>query len=125
MIENKFLKLEPFKNCIRKVFNAILIIASIATNYSSKNQFKKWTKNLVNNNKNPKLAETYRATNNAIVKLCQAMRLATLSILINVQEITTHIKSIALETHCDVDILNKRHKKTILEIGNFRHTMFF
>ena len=70
IVENKFLKLKLFKNYIKKMFSAILIIAGIIANYSSKNQFKKWVKNFVSSDKDPKLVGTYCAVNDAIVKLC-------------------------------------------------------
>ncbi|CAK4017686.1 glyoxalase bleomycin resistance dioxygenase [Lecanosticta acicola] len=137
MVENKSPKLEPFERCIRKVFSAMLTIAGIAADYKSKGRFKKWAKNLVDGGGDPKLASAYGTMDDSIVKLHQAVGLATLSVLVDVQEVTTRIegktdqvlvsqqeiKAISVDTHRDVSSLREGQEETLEEIGGLRRVM--
>jgi hypothetical protein len=108
MVENKSPKLEPFERCIRKVFSAMLTIAGIAADTKAKGRFKKWAKNLVDGGGDPKLIGAYGAMDDAIVKLHQAVGLATLSVLMDVEETTTRIDGKA-----DVLIAEQREIKSV------------
>ena len=137
MVENKSPKLGPFERCIRKVFSAMLTIAGIAADYKSKGRFKKWAKNLVEGGGDPKLAGAYSTMDDAIVKLHQAVGLATLSVLVDVQEVTTRIegktddilvsqqeiKSVTMDTHRGIGVLREGQEETLLELGGLRRTM--
>ncbi|KAF2230805.1 hypothetical protein EV356DRAFT_519320 [Viridothelium virens] len=137
MVENKSPKLGPFERCIRKVFSAMLTIAGIAADYKSKGRFKKWAKNLVDGAGDPKLAGAYSTMDDAIVKLHQAVGLATLSVLVDVQEVTTRIegktddilisqqeiKSITVDTHSDISTLREGQEESLLELGGLRRAM--
>ena len=137
MVENKSPKLGPFERCIRKVFSAMLTIAGIAADYKSKGRFKKWAKNLVDGGGDPKLAGAYGTMDDAIVKLHQAVGLATLSVLMDVQEVTTRIdgktddilvsqqeiKSITVDTNRGISTLREGQEETLLELGGLQRAM--
>ncbi|KAI9661209.1 MAG: hypothetical protein M1821_009536 [Bathelium mastoideum] len=137
MVENKSPKLEPFERCIRKVFSAMLTIAGIAADYKAKGRFKKWAKNLVDGGGDPKLAGAYDTMDDAIVKLHQAVGLATLSVLVDVQEVTTRIegktddilvsqqeiKSITVDMNRGMSTVREGQEEALLKLGGIQRTM--